>query len=349
MLPAGEYSVDYRRDQALVRTAGQKLCLLLFFVALIALPLLFGDRVTAAANVMLIFVVMVVGLQLTTGHAGQINIGQAAFAGVGAYAAAVAAGLGLSFLLAIPIGGIAAALFGLLFGLSAVRIKGFYLALTTIAAQIVFHFSVLNLPIDWFGGPRGLTVPPASLFGFRFVSESALYYLCLAVAVVMVAGALGIARSRFGRQFVAVRDDDTAAAMMGINVVATKSRAFIVGTFYAGIGGALYAYYIRYVAVDQFTMLMSVWMIAMIIVGGLGSVVGAVVGVVVIRLIIELLTSAGPDIVQIFPQLPDNFVFASLNVILGVIIAAFLIFEPKGLMYRWNIIKRVYRIWPYPY
>jgi branched-chain amino acid transport system permease protein len=304
----------------------------------------------AVMTSMLITAVVVLGLQINTGLAGQVNIGQAAFMGVGAYSTAVLASkLHVPFWLALPAGGVFAAFFGLIFGLAAVRIKGFYLALTTIAAQILFHFFVLNLPQKWLGGSNGITLEPAELFGFKFESDVGMYYLCLVVAMVMIAGAYGIARSRHGRIFAAVRDDDVASGMMGINVVRTKALAFLVGAFYAGIGGGLWAYYIRFVAIDQFTLIHSIWFIAMIIVGGMGSITGALIGVFVIRMAQESITSMGPALIERIPFLGGDLVFAVMNIFLGGIIAGFLIFEPRGLMHRWNIAKRSYRMWPYPY
>ncbi len=350
MDPAGIFAVSYARDQALVRTRGQRVALALFAAFLVAVPWLLGPRLVAMGTVMLITAVVVVGLQINTGHAGQVNLGQAAFMGVGAYTTAVfATHAGLPFWLTIPLGGVAAAAFGFLFGLSAVRIKGFYLALTTIAAQVLFHFFVLNLPSRWFGASNGLSVPPATFFGHRIADETSTYLLCLAVAALMVYGAYGITRSRHGRAFVAVRDDDVASGMMGIDVVRTKAVAFLVGAFYAGIGGGLWTYYVRFVAVDQFTLLHSIWFIAMIIVGGMGSVTGALIGVFVIKLTQEGITSLGPLVVERISFLGGDIVFAVMNVFLGGIIAAFLIFEPRGLMHRWNIVKRSYRMWPFPY
>jgi len=350
MDPAGVFAVRYAQDRALIRTRKQWLALAVFLAALALLPMAAGPRLIAVANIMLISAIVVVGLQICTGYAGQVNLGQAAFMGVGAYTAALLAGkTGMSFLLAIPLSGVAAAGFGFVFGLSAARIKGFYLALTTIAAQFIFHFAVLNLPSTWLGGSNGATVPPATLFGYRIATDIGLYYLCLVVALIMVCGAFGIVRSRFGRAFVAVRDDDVAAGIMGINIVATKATAFLVGAFYAGVGGALWAYLLRFVAVDQFTLFNSVFFIAMIIVGGMGSVTGALVGVFVIRAVQELITTLGPEVAASLPFLGGDIVFATMNVFLGGIIALFLIVEPKGLMHRWNIVKAAYRLWPFPY
>lgn len=350
MDPAGVFATTYGRDQGLIRTRKQWVALVVFLIALLLVPQLLGPRLVAVGSVMLITAVVVVGLQINTGYAGQVNLGQAAFMGVGAYVTAVfASKFGFPFWLSIPAGGIAAAVFGFVFGLSAVRIKGFYLALTTIAAQFLFHFLVLNLPTSWLGGSNGLSLEPATFFGRRLADEGSIYYLILAVAAIMVFGAYGITRSRHGRAFVAVRDDDVASGMMGIDVVRTKAIAFLVGAFYAGIGGGLWAYYVRFVAVDQFTLLHSIWFIAMIIVGGMGSITGALIGVFVIKCAQEGFTSLGPTLVEKLPFLGGDIVFAAMNVFLGGVIAAFLIFEPRGLMHRWNILKRSYRLWPFPY
>ena len=350
MDPAGVFATSYQRDQALIRTRKQFAALIVFLIVLVLVPQLLGPRLVSMGSVMLITAIVVVGLQLNTGYAGQVNLGQAAFMGVGAYVTAVfATKTGLPFWITIPLGGIAAAVFGFIFGLSAVRIKGFYLALTTIAAQFLFHFLVLNLPMSWVGGSNGMSLEPATFFGIRLADDASIYYLCLAIASIMIFGAYGIARSRHGRAFVAVRDDDVASGMMGIDVVRTKATAFLIGAFYAGIGGGLWAYFVRFVAVDQFTLLNSIWFIAMIIVGGMGSVSGALIGVFVIKMAQEGFTSLGPTIVEKLPFLGGDVVFSVMNVFLGGVIAAFLIFEPRGLMHRWNILKRSYRLWPFPY
>jgi len=350
MDPSGVFSTSYREDRRLVRTRWQALSLFLFVAVMLLAPFLAGPRMIAILNIMLISAVVAVGLQVCTGYAGQINLGQAAFMGVGAYSAGILASkTGLTFLLTIPLGGLAAAAFGFLFGLTAARIKGFYLALTTIAAQFIFHFAVLNLPSHWLGGSNGVTVPAAEIFGYRLVDDSAQYYLILIVAAVMIAGAFGIVRSRFGRAFVAVRDDDVAAGIMGINVARTKANAFLIGAFYAGVGGALWAYVIRFVGIDQFTLFNSIFFIAMIVVGGMGSIVGALIGVCVIRTIQEVIATVGPNLVEVVPFIGGDIVFAGMNVILGGVIALFMILEPKGLMHRWSIVKSSYRIWPFPY
>lgn len=349
MDPSGIFFTSHAGDRSLVRTRAQWICLLALLLALATLPWWASERWVSISYTTFITAVAVVGLQICTGYAGQINLGQSAFMGVGAYGAALAMMAGWNAIAGLLIGGAGAALFGVLFGLTAARIKGFYLALTTIAAQALFHFLVLNLPFTWFGGAGGLYIESAGLFGLKLDNDRAIYWFSLLVLIVMSAGAFGIVRSRHGRAFEAVRDDDVAAGMMGIPVAATKARAFLVSAFYAGVAGGLWVVALRHVSFDQFTLFNAIWMIAMVIVGGLGSIVGALIGTVMIQLAREGVTSLGPSFVQWVPAVGQDFVFAAMNVLLGALIILFLLFEPKGLMHRIEISKKAYRLWPFPY
>lgn len=347
---SGVFFTSYGGDRSLVRTLPQWAALLLLAAVLLAVPLLAPERWISIGYAMFITAVAVIGLQVCTGYAGQVNMGQSAFMGVGAYACAIAmAKASVPLPLALVLGGAAAAIFGALFGLSAARIKGFYLALTTIAAQALFHFLVLNLPGAWLGGPGGVHIEGVSAFGIDLAGDTAVYYLSLIVLVLMTFGAFGIVRSRHGRAFEAVRDDDVAAGMMGIDVALTKMRAFLVGAFYAGVAGGLWAVALRHVSVEQFTLFSSIWLIAMMIVGGLGSIVGALIGTVAIQLAREGVTTLGPMLTQAFPIVGQDIVFASMNVLLGTVVILFLLFEPKGLMHRVQIVKQAFRRWPFPY
>jgi branched-chain amino acid transport system permease protein len=347
---SGVFFTSHARDRALVRTGSQAGALALLLAALALLPLVGSDRWISLGYTMFITAIAVVGLQVCTGYAGQVNLGQSAFMGIGAYACALLLHVpGMPLLLALALGGAFAAAFGLLFGLTAARIKGFYLALTTIAAQAIFHFLVLNLPSAWLGGAGGLHLERLTVLGLPLAGDRSLYWLSLAALVVMVAGAFGIVRSRHGRSFQAVRDDDVAAGMMGINVAATKVRAFLVAAFYAGLAGGLWAVALRHVSVEQFTLFNSIWMIAMMIVGGLGSIVGALIGTFLIQMAREGVVSLGPRLVDVIPWAGQDIVFAGMNVLLGAVIVLFLLFEPKGLMHRVEISKRAYRLWPFPY
>ena len=168
------------------------------------------------------------------------------------------------------------------------------------------------------GGSNGITVEPARLFGWALDTDAAVYYLCLVVACIMDRGRLWRgAQPPWPDLCAAVRDDDVASGMMGIDVVRTKALAFLLGAFYAGIGGGLWAYYVRFVSIDQFTLIHSIWFIAMVIVGGMGSVTGALIGVFVIRFAQEFFTSVGPSLVENFSFLSGDVVFAALNIFSG--------------------------------
>lgn len=350
MDPSGIFFTSYARDRSLVRSRPQWAALMAFLLLLASLPLWGSDRLISMGYAMFITCIAVVGLQICTGYAGQINLGQSAFMGVGAYGTVLMLHhYQCDALVAIAVGGVSAAIFGVMFGITAARIKGFYLALTTIAAQAIFHFMILNLPGQWLGGAGGVHVESARVLGIALDQDKTVYWFSLALLIVMVMGAFGLVRSRHGRAFEAVRDDDVAAGMMGIPVVATKARAFLVSSFFAGIAGGLWAIALRHVSVEQFTLFNAIWMIAMLIVGGLGSIVGALIGTALIQLAREGVTTLGPHLIQWLPGIGQDFLFASMNVLLGALIVFFLLFEPKGIMYRVEITKRAYRLWPFPY
>jgi branched-chain amino acid transport system permease protein len=351
-LPAGVYAQSYDEDQALIRTKPQWIWFVVLMLFVFTLPLFSGGRIIGIMNVIWITLIAVVGLQINVGYAGQVNLGQSAFMGVGAYTAgALTFHFNLPIWITIPAAGICAALFGAIFGIAAVRVKGFYLALTTIAAQYVFHFAMLKLPKAWFGQIQGLRINPVSIFGFEFDTDIRIYYLVACTAVLMIYGAWSLVRSRTGRALVAVRDNDNAAGIIGINVFYYKALSFFIGAFYAGVAGALWAYYIRYVLSDMFTLWLSVWYLGMLIVGGMGSLLGAIIGTVVIRALQEFITYFGPLIAElgIMPDTGGAIVFASMNMLLGGVIILFVIFEPRGLVHRWNILKESFRIWPFPH
>lgn len=351
-LPAGVYAQTYDEDQALIRTRPQWIFFIALMIFIFVLPLLAGGKVIGMMNVIWITLIAVVGLQINVGYAGQVNLGQSAFMGVGAYAAgALTFHFGVPVWLTIPAAGISAALFGAIFGLAAVRVKGFYLALTTIAAQYIFAFTMLKLPKAWFGQIEGLRLNPVSLFGITFDTDIRMYYLIVVISVFMIYGAWGLVRSRTGRAFVALRDNDNAADIIGINVFYYKALSFFIGAFYAGVAGALWGYYVRYILSDMFTLWLSVWYLGMLIVGGMGSILGAIIGTVIIRFLQEFITYFGPWIaeIEIFSGMGFEIIFASMNMLLGAVIILFVIFEPRGLVHRWNIIKESYRIWPFPH
>lgn len=348
MLPSGVFFQQYAAERALVRTRPQQVSLVLFLVCLAAVPLVVNDYVLGVLTLAAITLVAVLGLQITVGMAGLLNLGQSAFVGVGAFTAAALAAKGWSPWVCIPAAALAAGAVSILFGLPALRIKGFYLALTTIAAQIMFPIVMIRLPEDWFGGLAGLAVDPPTLLGITADTPRAMYWFAMAVTAIAFVAAVNLGRSRTGRAFRAMHDNDIASSVIGVNLARTKLQAFFAGAFFAGASGALYAYFVRYVSTEQFTLWLSVWYVGMLIVGGLHTPLGAVLGVLAITALHEIVHAAGNLALAGLTNVSGGTVFAMTNVVLGGVIVLMLLFEPLGLAHRWALLKAGYRMWPYP-
>jgi len=355
MRPTGTYDTSYARDMAIVRTPLQWVMLAVFFAFLIAFPHFSGEYGLSVATLTGITLIAVFGLHITTGLAGQINLGQSAFMAVGAYTSAIlTANLGAEwFLLVLPFAGIMAGVAGLIFGAPSLRVKELYLAMATLAAQFIIIYIILRIDnligMKLTGGALGFLVPWASIGGYVFDSTMAIYYLVAGMVVIAGLVARNITRSRVGRAFIAVRDNDLAAEVMGVNIYGYKLLAFFTGCFFAGIAGALWAHYLTYLNPDQFTLKDSVWWLGMLIIGGMGSTLGAVMGTVFFKLLDVLTYYISPALSAAFPQLPTNIYFAVSLVVFSLAIILFLIFEPRGLSHRWGIFKASYRLWPYSY
>lgn len=344
----GIFNVDYRKDMAIFRTKFHWFALFVGLILLFTAPLYLGLYLLSVLNMICISAITVIGLSILTGYTGQISLGQAAFMGVGAYASAFLTDNGVPFLIALPCAGIITGLVGLSFGLPSLRLKGFYLAMTTLAAQ----FIIVWIMIHWesvTGGIHGLPVSKPRIFGLVVTGEGNLFILILSVTIAMIYFAQNIIRSKIGRNFIAIRDNDIAAALMGIDIFKYKLLSFFISSIYAGIAGSLWAHYLGNINGEQFPLIDSIWYLGMIIVGGLGSIVGSVFGVILIRVLGEVVMMITPNLGKLFPAVSDG-IGASLGLIVfGLTIILFLIFEPRGLAYRWEIIKSYFRLWPFPY
>jgi branched-chain amino acid transport system permease protein len=349
LLPTGVRFGTYATEARYIHTRPQALWFAAFLLALVILPQVASLYATGVLTVMFITLMAVYGLQVTVGTAGQINVAQSAFMGIGAFTAAKLSGLDVPFWLAIPAAGLAAAVLSIIFALPAMRVKGFYLALTTLAAQVMFPIVVIALPADWLGGTSGMAVEPISIAGRMLASPADMYYFTLAGVVACSVCAFNLQRSRFGRALRAVRDNELAAEVTGIDVSYYKVMAFFAGSLFAGVAGGFFAYYIRYVTTENFNLLLSIWYLGMLIVGGLASPLGAILGTVFVTVIQEVFHALGGSLLAAFPNLGGGLVFATSNVILGLCILLALIFEPRGLAHRWGVLKAAYRIWPFPH
>jgi branched-chain amino acid transport system permease protein len=348
-LPAGTRNYTYAQDMAIFRTRTQWVLLLVFLVILFTAPLYLRSYWLGVANLIGITIIAVTGLNLLTGYCGQLSIGHAGFIAVGAYTSAIMTSrYGVPFPLALVSAGLVTGLTGMIFGIPSLRVKGFYLAISTIAAQFIILW-VINHWTGLTGGFNGMSVPYMSIGGLTFRSEGSQFYLIMIVTIAIVFLAKNIARTRVGRAFIAIRDNDLAAEVMGINLFRYKLLAFFIGCFFAGIAGSLWAHWMRFINTEGFTFASSILYIGMIIIGGLGTTLGPILGAIFIRLLDVGVLHLSPAIEATFPNWPSGFTTGIAPMMFGLVIILFLIFEPRGLAHRWALFKSAYRLWPFSY
>ncbi len=343
-LGRGTFQENYGQDMAIIRTRRQWGLLLGFFLILLTYPLVATDRQLTIITMIGIAIISVHGLNILTGYCGQISMGHVGFMAVGAYVSAIlTAKLGWSFWAALPCAAMGAGVVGLIFGLPSLKIRGFYLIMATIAAHFIIIWLILQLR-DLTGGADGMPVPKPRLGNFVFDSKASYYYLVMATAFLSTVLAVNIVRTRAGRAFVAIRDNDLAAEVMGVNLFSYKLQAFFIGCVYAGVAGVLMVHYYGFASVDQFPFIDSVWYLGMLIVGGMGSIPGAILGALALKLLDELVTMVGPILsAAIAAQAAASVALISR----GLVIMLFLIFEPRGLDHRWEMVKAYFRLWPF--
>ncbi|MBS3920667.1 MAG: branched-chain amino acid ABC transporter permease [Deltaproteobacteria bacterium] len=340
----GAVQESYAQDLAIFRTKLHWGALFAFLLFLFTCPLFFSDRMLTIMTMIGIAVISVHGLNILTGYCGQISIGHAGFMAVGGYASAIlCAKLGFPFWIALPCGALTAGIAGLIFGLPSLKIKGFYLIMATIAAQFIIIWTIIQLR-SITGGPDGLSVPKPAIGSIVLSSKANYFYLVMAFTCLATLLAKNIVRTRTGRAFIAIRDNDLAAEVMGISLWSYKLQAFFIGCVYAGVAGSLLIHYYSFASIDQFPFMDSVWYLGMLIVGGMGSTTGAIMGAVALRLLDEFITMVGPVLsAAVAPQAAASLALISH----GLVIIIFLIFEPRGLHHRWEMIKAYFRLWPF--
>ncbi len=348
-LPCGTRNYTYAEDMAVLRTKTHWVLLAGLIVLLLSLPAYLGRYWLGVASLVLITLIAATGLNILVGYCGQLSIGHAGFIAVGALTSAVLTQkLGMPFLAGLIGAGVVAGLVGLVFGMPSVRVKGFYLAITTIAAQFIIVWVIKHWGVT--GGSAGIVAPEASIFGFVFSSEMSKYYLILAITALALLFAKNLARTRAGRAFIAVRDNDLAAEVMGISLFRHKLLAFFIGCFLAGIAGSLLAHWVGFMSAEYFSLAESILYVGMIIIGGLGTIVGPILGVIFIRLLQQVLTiQVVPFLESSLTFLPAGFATGIAPMMFGLIIVLFLIFEPRGIAHRWLLLKAAYRLWPFSY
>ena len=324
---------------------------LLLFLA--AFPFLFKNYYVYVANYIAINVIVAIGLNILVGYTGQISLGHAGFFAIGAYGTLVLMTKAhLPFLVALPLSALVAALFGFLLGLPALRLEGPYLAIATLG----FGMTVTQVigRIGFFGGRQGLHAPELSIGPWNLSTDRDFYYLLITITILLTLAARNIIKTRVGRSFIAIRDADIAAETMGVNLVFYKTLSFALSAFYTGVAGGLYAFVLRYIEPEIFTLLRSIMFLSMVVVGGLGSIMGSVAGACLLswmdlqlRNILNI-----PYLGEWLKTLSQSFFsitgVSNIQFILyGLIMILIMLFEPLGIFGIWIRTKKYWRMWPF--
>ena len=326
-----ELKRDYREDLTLFEGPIARVLAALFVLGLVVYSQwLAGDFAVYLLTTVALFAMAAIGLNLLVGYTGQISLGHAAFLALGAYGHVILYTMGAPLPVTIFCGAAIAGVFGLLLGIPALRLEGPYLAIATLGFQVTVD-QVLGRWEGLTGGRMGLGVPSPELFGLSLAAPRTYFLWCLAFTVVVVVGVANLARSRVGRAFVAIRDNDLAAEAMGVAVVRYKVMAFALSAFITGLAGALYAHLVDRINPSTFNLLMIIELLVMVVVGGLGSVLGSILGATLLVLL--------PHAVASFRDVQTMLV--------GAILIAVLLFEPMGMRGRWLRIKYYFKAWPF--
>ena len=361
-LPCGDYHQDYREDQGWWQTKFIKgKMILLLLVVFVGIPLLLDGYWISVATMVGYTAMGALGVQLLIGYAGLLTLGHAAFIAVGAYTSTMLVlqfpwpqfmlDAGLAYPVSILAAGVVAGFWSVLFGLPSAKVKGFYLILTTMAAQFITVDFILTQYISQIGGRgQAFSLPPGIIkIGPWVIDTEVSIYLVMAVLLsLMIIVLANLLRSKPGRAWVAIRDNDIAAEALGINIIWYKLLAFFVAGFMAGVAGAFWVCNTAALSPEHFQWFLSLWLVGVILIGGVGSIQGAVFGSIFMVVVMELLQLAVIPLADYFPQLLMDFAYIK-DMAFGLAICAFLIYEPNGLAYRWWQAKNYFNLWPFSY
>ncbi len=344
---------DYYEDIQLLDSKVLWFWFLMLIAALVTLPFVTPKYYIYMANYMAINVIVTVGLNILVGYTGQISLGHAGFFAIGAYFTVLfMTGLHLPFLLALVLAALVAAFFGFILGLPALRLEGPYLAIATLG----FGMAITQVIGRWqlFGGRMGLETPSLMFFGLDLATDTQRYFLIIPITFLMTLGARNLMKTRVGRAFIAIRDSDIAAETMGVNLTLYKTLAFAVSAFYTGIAGGLFAFVLGFISPSTFNFILSIYFLAFVIVGGLGSIFGSIMGGVVMTwLMLELdKVQELPYIGELLISFSENWMSVSglpnvASIIFGLIIILLVVFEPLGLYGFWIRTKIYWKTWPF--
>lgn len=348
--PAGDFDRSYEQDMSILRKKWQWLLMFIALIALFTAPVWGNTYIVHTLNRIAYTVVALQGLNLLTGYCGQISLGQAGFMLVGGFVSGLASiHWGLPIYLSIPVAAMGTGLAGLIFGLPSLRVKGFYLAMATLAAQFIIPWLSRHVYRDLLGGTEGfIEIPVTEIAGISFGEVSDFLYISLIVVLITTILAANVSRTRLGRAFVSVRDNDLAAELLGVNLFGTKLRAFILAAMLAGVAGALRAHSQRGVGAEfGYGLNESITFLGMLVVGGLGFNLGPFLGATVIILLEDVAIRVGAELAVMFPDQAAGLLSAFRPIFFGILLMTFLILEPRGLAYRWQIFKASWRLRPF--
>jgi len=349
--PCGNFRESYAQELTVFETSFGRLWMLVGALILFGVvPFISSPYALYILITIGIYAIAAIGLNILIGYTGQISLGHGAFFGVGAYAAAVlATRFDMPFLITLPAAGFITALVGMVFGLPSSRLKGLYLTIATLAGQFIIEYSLVHWESVTMG-TMGITLPKATFFGWPLVGDRSFFYTTFALLALLLWMAVNLMRTKFGRAFIAIRDNDRAAEGMGIPIFPYKLLAFAISSFYAGVAGGLWAYYTVSITTEPFNLGLSVEYIAMVIIGGMGNMTGAVFGAVFITGLNEGLRTMTDILMNI-----GLFSQAGLNMaplkefVFGLAIVLFILLEPRGLAEVWRIVRSNFRLWPFSY
>lgn len=335
------FKTSYAQDIRLAKHGGHVFWYGLLVLLLVGAPWLVPEYWLAQLTFILIYGIAGLGLMLLSGFTGQFSIGHAAFLGVGAYTQAVTTNMGLPFPFALALAGLLSAAVGVVVGLPALRVKGIYLGIATLA----FGFIIEEGFARWdsvTGGNSGIRIKAPDILGWTLSSGEEFYLLCLVIAVAATLGILNLLRSSTGRAFVAIRDSEISAQSMGINLARYKTLSFAISAALAGFAGALYAHKLHFISPDQFSILQSIDLLLMVVIGGLGSVHGAFLGAIFLIAMPQLISLTKGYLPEAIGQAPGL-----QGLVYGLVLIAFVLFEPQGLYGRWLKVRTYLQTFPF--
>jgi len=335
------FKTNYAQDIALAKHSGHLFWYSVLVLLLVAAPWLFTEYWLAQLTFVLIYSIAALGIMLLAGFTGLFSLGHAAFLGVGAYTHAVLSNMGVPFPIALAAAAALSAAVGVVVGLPAMRVKGIYLGMATLA----FGFIVEEVLARWesvTGGNAGIHIKKPNLFGWVLQTEIEFYFLCVVITVIATLGILNLLRSPTGRAFVAIRDSEISAQSMGIHLARYKTLSFAISAALAGVAGALYVHKLQFISPDQFNILQSIDLLLMIVIGGLGSVHGAFLGAIFLITMPQLISMVKDYLPAVVGQAPGL-----QGVVYGAVLIAFVLFEPMGLYGRWLKVRTYIEMFPF--